>query len=54
MRNPKRAIVGDHWDEETRIQIVDLLKEYGDIFPSTFFFFINEGIVGELGEMKYS
>jgi hypothetical protein len=30
---PKMAIIGDYWDKETITQVVDLLKEYEDLFP---------------------
>jgi hypothetical protein len=30
---PKMAIIEDYWDKETVTQVVDLLKEYEDIFP---------------------
>jgi hypothetical protein len=34
---PKMAIIGDYWDKETITQVVDLLKEYEDLFPQSFF-----------------
>lgn len=43
-------IVGDYWDEETISQVVELLKEYKDIFPSVFL--AMKGIAGDLREMK--
>lgn len=49
-KNPKLAIIGDYWDDETVNRVVDLLKEYQDIFPTTFSEM--KGIAGELGEMK--
>lgn len=48
--NPKFATIGDYWDEETLTQVVDLLREYQDLFPNTFFEM--KGIARELGEMK--
>jgi hypothetical protein len=30
------AIIGDYWDQETITQVVDLLKEYEDLFPISF------------------
>lgn len=46
----KMATVGDYWDEEMVTQVVDLLKEYEDIFHSTFSEM--KGTARELGEMK--
>lgn len=43
------ATIGDYWDEETISQVVDLLKEYQDVFPTSFSEM--KGIAGELGEM---
>jgi hypothetical protein len=34
---PKMVIIGDYWDQETMMQVVDLLKEYEDLFPRSFF-----------------
>lgn len=48
--NPKMAIIGDHWNEEKVSRVVDLLKEYQDIFPTTYLEM--KGIARELGEMK--
>jgi hypothetical protein len=47
---PKFVNIGDYWSEETIENIVDLLHEYQDLFPTTFSEM--KGIVGELGEMK--
>ena len=44
------ATVGYYWDEETVSQVVDLLKEYKDIFPNKFLEM--KGITRDLGEMK--
>jgi hypothetical protein len=33
---PKMTIIGDYWDKETVTQVVDLLKEYEDLFPCIF------------------
>ena len=33
---PKMAIIGDYWDEDTITKVVDLLKEYEDISCTTF------------------
>lgn len=43
------ATIGDYWDEEKVNQVVDLLKEYQDIFLMSFSKM--KGILGELGEM---
>jgi hypothetical protein len=34
--NPKFTNIGDYWNEETVEKIVDLLREYQDLFPTTF------------------
>jgi hypothetical protein len=46
----KMAIIGDYWDKETVTQVVDLLKEYEDLFPHKFSKM--KGIAGSLGAMK--
>jgi hypothetical protein len=43
---PKMAIIGDYWDQEIVTQVVDLLKEYEDLFPRSFLEM--KGIVGSL------
>jgi hypothetical protein len=48
--NPKMASIGDYWDEQTVEIITNLLREYNELFPTTFTEM--KGIVGELGEMK--
>jgi hypothetical protein len=48
--NPKMASIGDYWDEQTVESITELLREYNDLFPTTFTEM--KGIAGELGEMK--
>jgi hypothetical protein len=48
--NLKMDIIGDYWDEQTIERITELLREYSDLFPTTFTEM--KGIVGELGEMK--
>jgi hypothetical protein len=50
IENPKMASIGDYWDEKTVESITELLREYNDLFPTTFTEM--KGIVGELGEMK--
>jgi hypothetical protein len=48
--NPKFVQIGDYWSDETVEKIADLLREYQDLFPTTFSEM--KGIVGDLGEMK--
>jgi hypothetical protein len=48
--HPKMASIGDYWDEPTVESITELLREYNDLFPTTFTEM--KGIAGELGEMK--
>jgi len=47
---PKYAMLGDYWDDATLGKVVELLREYQDLFPTK----ITElkGILGELGMMK--
>ena len=33
---PKFSFIGDYWDEETICNIIDLLHEYQDLFPTKF------------------
>jgi hypothetical protein len=33
---PKFVNIGDYWSEETIEKIVDLLREYQDLFPTNF------------------
>jgi archaellum component FlaC len=42
--------IGDYWSNETIKNIVDLMHEYQDLFPSMFSKM--KGITKELGEMK--
>jgi hypothetical protein len=42
---PKFENIGDYWNEETVENIVDLLREYHDLFLTTFLEM--KGIVGE-------
>jgi hypothetical protein len=46
----KWTSIGDYWDEKTLERITELLREYSDLFPTTFIEM--KGIVGDLGEMK--
>jgi uncharacterized protein with von Willebrand factor type A (vWA) domain len=48
--NPKMERIGDYWDEQTVERITKLLREYSDLFPTTFTEM--KHIAGELGEMK--
>jgi hypothetical protein len=44
------ASIGDYWDEKIVKSITELLREYNDLFPTTFTKM--KGIARELGEMK--
>jgi hypothetical protein len=46
----KFANIGDNWNNETVEKILNLLREYWDMFPTTFSEM--KGIVGESGEMR--
>ena len=48
--NPKMASIGDYWDEQKIERITKLLREYNDLFPTSFTEM--KGIAGELGEMN--
>ena len=48
--NPNFTNIGDYWDEETVVKIMDILHEYQDLFPTNLLEM--KGIVGDLGEMK--
>jgi hypothetical protein len=48
--NPKMAIIGDYWDEQTVERIIELLHEYNDLLPKNFTEM--KCIAGELGEMN--
>jgi len=48
--NPKMASIEDYWDEKTLERITKLLREYSDLFPTTFTEM--KGIEGDMGEMK--
>jgi hypothetical protein len=34
--NPKMESIGDYWDEKSVERIIELLREYSDLFPVTF------------------
>ena len=46
----KFAKIGDYWDDVTMDKVVELLREYQDIFPTKFS--DQKGIIGDLGVMK--
>jgi hypothetical protein len=47
---PKMAIIGDYWSDKQTMEIVDLLKEYQDVFAC---YYNNlKGLVQEMDEMK--
>jgi hypothetical protein len=50
IENPKMASIGDYLDEKTVEIITELLREYSDMFPTTFKEM--KGIEGYLGEMN--
>jgi hypothetical protein len=47
---PKMDIIEHYWDKETATQVVDILKEYEDLFPHRFSEM--KGIAGSLGTKK--
>ena len=47
---PKLAKIGDYWDDDTIGNIVELLTEYHDLFPTKFFEL--KVIVGDLGVIR--
>ena len=50
MENPNFASIGDYQYESTRGEVIDLLHDFQDLFPTK----LSEikGISGDLGEMK--
>jgi hypothetical protein len=36
VENPKMASIGDYWDEQIVESIIELLREYNDLLPTTF------------------
>ena len=48
--NPKMANIGHYWDEQTIERITELMREYSDMFPTTFIEM--KVIARDLGEMK--
>jgi hypothetical protein len=34
--NPQMTSIEDYWDEQTIEKITELLREYNDLFPTTF------------------
>ena len=47
---PKMARIGDYWPDQQATKIIDLLKEYQDVFARDYKDL--KGIVEEMGEMK--
>ena len=47
---PKMAKIGDYWSEEQTTEMVNLLKEFQDVFTRDYKYL--KGIVHEMGEMK--
>jgi hypothetical protein len=50
IENPKMASIGDYRDEQTVESLTEILREYGDLFPTMFTEM--KGIEGEKGEME--
>jgi hypothetical protein len=50
VNRPKMARVGNYWMEKETFDIVDLLKEYQDVFARDYKYL--KGLVEEMGEMK--
>ena len=44
------ARIGDYWSKQQTTEIVDLLKEYQDVFARDYKYL--KGLVEEIGEMK--
>jgi hypothetical protein len=36
IENPKMDSIGDYWDEQAVESVTELLREYSDLFPTTF------------------
>ena len=47
---PKMARIGDYWDDDKMAEIVNLLKEFQDVFSQDYKEL--KGLVQEMGEMK--
>ena len=47
---PKMARIGDYWSNQQTIEIIDLIKDYQDVFAMDYKDL--KGIVEEMGEMK--
>jgi hypothetical protein len=47
---PKMARIGDYWSDKQTTEIVDLLREYQDVFAHDYKYL--KGLVQEMGEMK--
>ena len=48
--DPKMSRIGDYWSEQQTTEIVDLLKEYQDVFARDYKDL--KGLIKEMGEMK--
>ena len=46
----KFAKIGDYWDDATVDKVVEILREYQDLFPMNFSDL--KGIIGDMGVMK--
>ena len=47
---PNFANKGEYWDEDTVDKVVELLREYRDLFPTKFSYL--KGILGDISVMK--
>ena len=47
---PKMEKIGDYWNEEQTTEIVNLLKEFQDVFTREYKYI--KGLVHEMGEMN--
>ncbi len=47
---PKNAMLGNYWDDATVANVIELLREYRDFFPTKIMEL--KGILGDLGMMK--
>jgi hypothetical protein len=50
VENPKIASIGDYWDNQMVERIIELLREYNDLFPTNFSEM--KEVAGEIGEVK--
>lgn len=47
---PRFANIGEYWDKDIVEKVMELLREYHDLFPTKFSYM--KGIVGDIGVMK--